>query len=62
MFVGLLCGGGAAAVGGWWVMATVLGGLVAGGIWAEIVVGFGCEGVSSDGGRYVGGCTAVWGL
>ena len=60
MLVGLLCGVGAAAVDGWWVLATVLGGLVAGGIWAEVLVGLGGEGVSSGGGRYVGGCTAVW--
>ena len=60
MLVFLLGGVGAAAVDEWWGLATVLRGLVGSGVWAGVLVGLGGGVVSSGGGRYVGGCTAVW--
>ena len=59
MLVVLLCGVEAAAGDGWWFLATVMRGLVGVWGWAEVLVGLGGGVVSSGGGRYVGGCTAV---
>jgi len=59
MLVFLLCGVGAGAVDGWWLLVPVLKGLVGVWVWADVMVGLGGGVVSSGGGRYVGGCTAV---